>query len=128
MMNVLERIKTFDFSKKLFFKLSPAIVKHGYWENSCMSDLNAEDELIKLAEIGERMQWVNVTDRLPESNVLVLLFLNDGEHTTITTGKIYLSDDVKYNGEFCVGFDQVMPDFIKREVVTHWMKLPQPPI
>ena len=89
-------------------------------------DFNANTELLRLAKIGQRMQWVSVGERLPKKNVLVLLYLNDGEHTKITTGKIYASDDAKYDGEFCIGFDQVYPDFLKRQVVTHWMPLPEP--
>ena len=85
------------------------------------------DELVRLAKIGQQMQWVPVSERMPEKDVLVLLYLNDGEHTKITTGKIYASDDARVDGKFCVGFDQVCPDFLKREVVTHWMPLPPLP-
>jgi len=64
---------------------------------------------------------------LPEKNTLVLLYLQNGEESTTTTGKIYKSPDAsldKLDGEFCVGFEPFEPDFLRREVVTHWMPLP----
>ena len=121
MMNVLERIKTFDFSKKLFFKLSPAIVKHGYCENSCMSDLNAEDELIKLAEIGERMQWVSVKDRLPEHEQEVIIYVKTENGYLVTGGLTWYSDVEKF-------IDGITVLRLNKSEVTHWMPLPNKPI
>ncbi len=71
--------------------------------------------------------WIPVEERLPEKDTLVLLYLENENHSKITTGKIYTSDDPQYNGEFCTGFDALCPVFLKREYITHWMPLPQPP-
>jgi len=72
--------------------------------------------------------WIPVSERLPDKEVLVLLFLRSPKgETKITTGEIYASNNKKIDGEFCIGFDPLSPDFLNREFVTHWMPLPQPP-
>lgn len=72
-------------------------------------------------------RWIPVAERLPEKDTLVLLFLESGNQTKVTTGKIYTSDNPKFCGEFCIGFDTLSPDFLRRETVTHWQQLPSPP-
>lgn len=53
-MNVLERIKTNDFNKRLSLSLKPFTVdREGYHTESYISDKEAEQELIKLADIGQ---------------------------------------------------------------------------
>jgi len=77
---------------------------------------------------AEIPHWIPVSERLPDKEVLVLLFLRSPKgETKITTGEIYASNNKKFDGEFCIGFDPLSPDFLNREVVTHWMPLPQPP-
>ena len=53
-MNVLERIKTFDFNNLLSISLKPYHVdRDGYHSESYMSDSEAVKELITLAELGK---------------------------------------------------------------------------
>ncbi len=72
-------------------------------------------------------KWIPVSARLPEKDLLVLLYLQNQTQTNITTGKIYASADSRFDGEFCVGLDELSPCFLKRETVTHWQPLPEPP-
>lgn len=100
-----------------------------------MADLRADGRGEKATAIRngiialrEKAQhWISVKDKLPIKDSLVLLYLTDGNQHKITTGKIYTSDDPKFDGEFCVGFDSLSPDFLIRDTVTHWMPLPNPP-
>lgn len=72
-------------------------------------------------------EWISVEERLPEKGVCVLLYLNSENEQAMTTGKICKSDEEKYDGEFCIGFDFIDPGFLKRECVKYWMPLPEPP-
>lgn len=94
----------------------------------CTERMNrAAADLIELLT-DEIPHWIPVSERLPDKEVLVLLFLRSPKgETKITTGEIYASNNKKFDGEFCIGFDPLSPDFLNREVVTHWMPLPQPP-
>lgn len=76
--------------------------------------------------------WIPVDERLPELGEPVLLFLDNSKEQKITTGMRYIVDgivvdDERYNGEWCVGFDKLDPEFLIGKYVTHWMPLPQPP-
>lgn len=67
-----------------------------------------EDIPFLLAEIyrlTEAQRWIPVSERLPDKDVLVLLFLESGNQTKITTS----------------------PDFLHKETITHWMPLPAAP-
>lgn len=83
--------------------------------------------LAELEQVKAERQWITVSERLPEKDTLVLLFLQSENQSKITTGKIYTSDNPKFDGQFCVGFDTLSPGFLRREVVTHWMPLPEAP-
>ena len=78
-MNVLERIKTFDWSQRLSLSLKHYCVdREGYHSESYVSDKEAEQELIKLAEIGQRMQWVKSSEQLPDKSGSYLCWYIDG--------------------------------------------------
>lgn len=62
------------------------------------------------------MEWISVKDRLPESEVMVLT---------------YLEDDDYYMIDYIIMFDvPLWACILERDnyKVTHWMPLPQPPI
>lgn len=75
--------------------------------------------LIQLARDGEillkgrEQQWVSVTTRLPDADLLVLIALNDDD---VWTG--YRDGDIWR-------YVDAMP--ITGERVTHWMPMPAPP-
>ncbi len=79
--------------------------------------------------------WISVEDRLPEKGTLVLLCLSSVDEQKMTTGMLYLAGELEFNSKFnskfdglwCIGFDTLMPEFLKEEYVTHWMPLPKPP-
>ncbi len=78
----------------------------GFESVSFRDDLR--DELLKLAELGERMEWVPCSERLPEDNQEVDVYL--------TIGKRFF--DLKYvknhNGFLDGGYEFDMDE------VTHW--------
>lgn len=107
-----------------------AIKETSFLESRLEGD--AADRLAAYEDTGlspdEIPHWIPVSERLPDKEVLVLLFLRSPKgETKITTGEIYASNNKKFDGEFCIGFDPLSPDFLNREFVTHWMPLPQPP-
>lgn len=69
---------------------------------------NDSRELVRLAKLGQQMQWVSVKDRLPLPDAMVLCCSKDG---VIHTGYHY---DCWHTGRFPV-------------FVTHWMPLPPSP-
>ena len=103
-MNVLERIKKQELT---------VLVGENYDMGSTIrNSLECSQELIKLAEIGQQMQWVSVNDRLPNFN-----------------GKIIACS----GGEKVMGcsFNNDAKEFFHIQNiknVTHWMPLPNKPI
>lgn len=86
------------------------------------------DELLRLAEIGERMQWVPTKDRLPkivrvsgdfdiDHSEEVIIFAN-GE---VVTGTTLFKDEAGYCFMDGTGLQFTLDD------VTHWMPLPELP-
>lgn len=88
------------------------------------------------------MDWIDVKERLPEPNTMVLCVLD----RTRTTGNVptgihvgvgYISKASRDNPEWCVSYSKVVqyfgivfPDERSRELwgrVTHWQPLPPPP-
>ena len=74
------------------------------------------DEVLRLAKIGQRMQWVNVGERLPEHNQIVDVIYDHRRETDV------LFTDLGWNQYF---WNPEMGRFI--DGVTHWMPLPEPP-
>lgn len=70
-------------------------------------------ELLRLAKIGQSMQWISVNERRPKQSIPVLTILDNG---LIETGYIG-----SYTGEWC------SDGFVTVGTVTHWMALPVPP-
>ena len=115
MMNVLERIKTFDWSQRLSLSLKHYYVdREGYHSESYVSDKEAEQELIKLAEIGERMQWVNAKEWFPKENENVLIIYNNEIH-------------IGYRCDIGWDFGDNFASYGDKKL-THWMPLPNKPI
>ena len=71
-------------------------------------DLRAQAELLRLCEVGARMQWVPVSVRLPWIDKMVLCY---GDGGAVLTGYYY---DGWHTGRL-------------NWRITHWMPLPQPP-
>ncbi|SNR85784.1 Protein of unknown function [Anaerovirgula multivorans] len=74
--------------------------------------------------------WISVSDKLPEVNQHVLLFLenNEGEKAQVV-GYIFFSKDKKFekcNNEFSVYNGESLPDFLRKECVLAWQLLPKP--
>jgi hypothetical protein len=77
------------------------------------------DEVLRLAKIGQQMQWISVNDRLPETTdgESEKIIVCDNEDSIITGVKYYSEDKVfadEFWGVWSIG------EF------THWMPLPQP--
>ncbi len=98
----------------------------------CTERMNrAAADLVELLT-DEIPHWIPVSERLPKLDELVLLFLDNSKEKKITTGKRYavdgiITDDERYSGEWCVGFDRLDPNFLVGKYVTHWMPLPAAP-
>ena len=60
-------------------------------------------------EMGERMRWISVKDRLPEDDQTVLVFLNDN-------CDLMFYEDGLWRGKEYIDWKP-----------THWMPLPEPP-
>lgn len=70
----------------------------------------AVDELLRLAKIGQQMQWVSVAERLPEEGQTVDVLIKD-----LGRGyKLFRQTDYKFFGSFPIW-------------VTHWMEIPPLP-
>jgi len=108
-MNIIERIEK-GTTKLIVSKLSsdiPAYVK----------DQEQENELLRLAKLGQQMQWVNAYDRLPNKDNDVLVW----------TGATSVRACV---GETPYGRAWYLVDkncYLNWWNVTHWIPLPQPP-
>lgn len=95
--------------------------EHGYnnFEDALWGDNSNDAEvIIDLANkmYYEQSEWIRVEDRLPESNVNVLLFNDERYETEAYKG--YLSDDaIRF---FSMSGVQLI-------TVTHWMPLPALP-
>ena len=92
-------------------------------EDGCdFVDLSFEDaeQILALVKEQEAMHWVSVKDRLPDkkwTDYLVATRLCDGTFG-INIAWLNSDDEWKSNDEWiCDG----------REVITHWMPLPEPP-
>jgi hypothetical protein len=72
---------------------------------------------IKNEELKEKQTWINVKDRLPEEDKLVLVAKIQGS----MSGMNYINPGVGFNknGKMTGGMDWV--------TVTHWMELPKNP-
>ena len=109
-MNVIERIE--KDSLHLFDT-------KGNW------DTEAQDELLKLAKIGQQMQWISVSERLPERPlydwVLVAIKLVP-ENWYGVPHIAELRNGVWYSNSYNTPFESTCGI-----VVTHWMPLPKRP-
>lgn len=65
----------------------------------------------------EYSNWISVTDKLPDENEEVLIYVADGVFGAYTTISHYKPNDfVKWHGIYV------------NETVTHWQPLPAPPV
>lgn len=73
------------------------------------------------------MEWIRISDRLPDKDCKILLF--DGVEVfagTFSTG--LRKDGSRYSYFGIQGCDGVCyGNFERGEIITHWMPLPEPP-
>ena len=75
--------------------------------------------------------WIPVSERLPQNNEHILLFLKDEKGKTAqVVGYLYHSDNENFknlNGEFkSFDGDDLAPNFLNKECVVAWQLLPEP--
>jgi hypothetical protein len=73
-----------------------------------------------MKDMEKKMKWIKITDRLPESEGEILIYVNG----YCTLGKYNISK--KIFQEFAPNMFETM-EWLKLENVTHWMPLPNPP-
>ena len=90
---------------------------------NCSNDrcFEAEQELIKLAEIGQRMQWISVDNQLPEHEQEVIVYVKTENGYLVTGGLTWYSDVEKF-------IDGLTVLRLNKSEVSHWMELPNKPI
>lgn len=95
----------------------------------------ARTDVSKLINEIERLRalnrWIPVTERLPEYNKHILLYLKDGEGATAqVVGCLYHSDNkfLKHlSGEYkAFDGDDFSSNFLNKEYVIAWRPLPEP--
>lgn len=125
-MKTLERItnRNIPIEQWLFLSVKPTVLVRGYHQESSLSSTQAEQEIIKLAEIGQRMQWISVDDRLPEcsNEVDVWVRTSLGDEQRIPNLKFIKDHWENYYDEI----DRFEP-LNSFYTVTHWMPLPEKP-
>lgn len=117
-MNVLERIKNGETEVMLL-----NVTEFNGIPGKVQAEEEDKKELIRLAEIGQRMQWISVRDQLPELGEEVIVFTNTGRVTA-------LSRFIRYEGASTYYWDNNYPgsgNMYLSESITHWMKLPDKP-
>ena len=107
-MNVIERIEK-GVSKLTITKLSSDIPAY-------IRSREQEIELLELAKLGQQMQWVSVTERLPEHKQVVDIFLNGCRHIDV---EFFIHNNEK--------FFYLSGAVVYYNYVTHWMPLPPNP-
>lgn len=88
------------------------------WEDAC-ADIEVKNELLRLAKLGQQIQWVSVVERLPETNKNYIA-ATDNNHV------IY----AKYVKTIVRKKDVLRWEWYNRICpwnITHWMPLPTPP-
>jgi hypothetical protein len=101
-MNVIERIERGEITLQLI--PNDGTWRHAWDENDCYKDL------LRLAKHGRQMQWVPISERLPEDGQVVDVLVKD-----LGRGyKLFRQTDYKFYGSFPIW-------------VTHWMELPPLP-
>lgn len=73
------------------------------------------DEVLSLARIGQRMQWVPVSEKKPEDQQEVIIFAD----SQVLTGFVFYAQDNVF-------MDYLDTTFNAKNVAL-WMPLPQPP-
>ncbi len=103
--------------------ISRKVTRHTFYEY---------EEAIQALEKQKNNGWIPVSEKLPEINKHVLLFLKDakGEMAQVV-GFLYQVDDddfrKQFNGEFAAfDGDYVVPAFLVKELVVAWQPLPEP--
>ena len=67
------------------------------------------------------MEWIKVSDRLPEKYCNVIVHREDGMVMEMDYGTMFGADKMTFNYNSDIGrMDQ-------HKYVTHWMPLPEPP-
>lgn len=148
-MDVLKQIKSFDkISKVELYKKST----DGTEEWQYLSE-NGKTELLRLAKIGQRMQWIAVSARLPENKVgkygitePTVVLCTDGKgwykayyvkYHEINCEDMLYEGDADYDeatdshywseGWYECSSENEDTDWALGAVITHWMPLPKPP-
>lgn len=95
----------------------------------CMKD-DIDNLIEEIERLRELNRWIPITERPPEENKHVLLFLKDEEGvTTQVVGCLYHSDNkfLKHlNGEYkAFDGDDFSRNFLTKEYVLAWQELPE---
>ena len=90
-------------------------------------DTEAQDELLKLAKIGQQMQWVSVDEKLPEDGQIVDVWIvSNGLFNQRLTDVVYSSTSLTFQiDDIC---DVGIESHPTNSFITHWMPLPKPPM
>lgn len=113
-MSVLERIKKGELS----IRINTGI--------GSLRNVYAENELIELAEIGQRSQWIDCNKQMPNENVFVIAY---GRYGSIMASLEMRCGELVWNMHFSArNTCDCLEDWDRPLwMITHWMPLPNAP-
>ena len=86
--------------------------------------------MMEFADVQPVDRWVNVNDKLPETNGKYLCYYQDGTIEVVDFDKDVINDGYFPFGfcdEFVDEFGNHLDDWIEFKEITHWQSLPKPP-
>jgi hypothetical protein len=116
-MSVLDRIKNGELKVIVLKKCgsTPALHRPLYDLNEPL-DEEAKD-ILRLAAIGERARWIQVSEMLPNHRQMVDIYTKFGRYINL----VYQAEDKTF-------WDEENNRTWKIKHVTHWALIPEPPV